>query len=110
MYLKKHLGELAAAVLVLPGIYLLWQQSLLLSLWILVLIGGLLGLKRSKTDLIVAFSGFLFGVVIEPLAVGVGFETFTRPDFLGVPYWMPFLWSLIFLLARRLLTFREESS
>jgi hypothetical protein len=53
---------------------------------------GILKDKRMGTVLSWIIVGFL-GAFAESIAVHYGIWTYKNPDFLGVPYYLPFVWA-----------------
>lgn len=59
-------------------------------------------LKKERTDLLILVIGFLGTLIGEYLFISTGIETFNRTSLFGImPLWLPFLWSYVFLVMKR---------
>lgn len=57
---------------------------------------------RSANDVYFPVFGFVFGPLAEMLSISQGGWSYTHPDFMGIPVWLPFGWGLAVLLVKRL--------
>ena len=47
--------------------------------------------------------GIVAGVVVETIGTSVsGYQSFSKPDFWGIPYWLPVSWGYGFILMKRI--------
>ena len=51
-----------------------------------------ISLNFSKSRLLAYLLVFFMGPLAETIAVYFGAWTYTHPDILGIPYWLPFVW------------------
>lgn len=59
-------------------------------------------LKKQNGDLVFITTGFLASFLGEYFFLSAGVEKFNRTSLLGImPLWLPFLWSFIFLVMKR---------
>ena len=94
--------NLSLTVLTLLVSALLWENTYVLVV-VLMLIGGLmLFIERRKRALAIYAMTFVCGPLSEALMIYVGAWSYTNPDFLGFPLWLPFLWGNCGLLIFRL--------
>ena len=70
--------------------YFLWRNNLLLTLIFLAATEVILKLKYYPGDIFAFFYGALLGFGIEVFQTSIAkFHTFSNPDILGIPIWMP---------------------
>ena len=89
-------------VTALISVCIFWQSPalltvILMSLSCVVLIG-----KRNRPDLIVFLTSGALGAIAEILVVAFGAWSYSVPQFLGIPYWLPLAWGLSSLFIRRI--------
>lgn len=83
--------------------YLLWQNTVLLFLVYLTFTLGLIYLHKDKTEFIIFAYGILIGILVEVVGTKVsGYQSFTKPDFLGIPIWLPIVWGYGFIAMKRI--------
>ncbi len=76
-----------------------YPYFLILTLLFLILVR--LIFFHGPLDLMYFILGACLGPTLELLWTSMGFYAFTEPDFLGMPYWLPFFWGNLFLALRR---------
>jgi len=84
--------------------YLFWKNnsSLLFLFTIITLILILRG-QDVRTELWVFLYGFVAGFVVETIGTQIsGYQSFTLPEILGIPYWLLVAWGYGFILMKRL--------
>lgn len=83
--------------------YLLWRNSMLLFLVYLILTVGLILWRRDKKEFIIFGYGILIGFIVETIGTQIsGYQSFTEPDFLGIPLWLPIVWGYGFVAMKRI--------
>lgn len=83
--------------------YLLWQNTVLLFLVYLTLTLGLTYLHKDKQEFIIFAYGIFIGTLVEVAGTQVsGYQSFTKPDFLGIPIWLPVVWGYGFIAMKRI--------
>jgi len=59
--------------------------------------------KDKKTELKIFLYGMLAGFVVETIGTKIsGYQSFSNPDILGIPYWLIVSWGYSFLLMKRI--------
>ena len=56
---------------------------------------------RSKEDLLLYIICSVAGTLAEAVAIASGAWKYSLPNFIGVPYWLPFLWGIAALFIKR---------
>jgi hypothetical protein len=84
--------------------FLFWRSNILLlgiySLFVFLLI--FFG-KDRKIELLIFIYGCFAGFIIETIGTQIsGYQSFTQPDILGIPYWLVVSWGFGFLLMKRI--------
>ena len=83
--------------------YLFWRNSFLLTLIYLAAIAIILRIKYYSGDLFALLYGFLLGILVEVIGTSVsGYQSFTNPDFLGIPLWLPIVWAYGLMAMKRI--------
>lgn len=83
--------------------YLFWQNSVLLFILYLTLTLFLIYLHKDKSELIIFIYGVLIGIVVEVVGTQIsGYQSFTKPDFEGIPIWLPLAWGYGFIAMKRI--------
>jgi len=83
--------------------YLFWQNNILLFIIYFVLTLGLIYFHKDKTEFIVLLYGILIGIIVEVIGTQIsGYQTFTKPDFGGIPIWLPITWGYGFVAMKRI--------
>jgi len=80
------------ALACLASVCFLWENTILLT--IILIIISVIGLYKWKTKetLILFFFCGLFGALAEVIAIHFGIWIYTLPSIIGIPYWLPVLW------------------
>src|SRR3989344_123 len=83
--------------------YLFWRNNyLLLALYLLVVLLVILFGKDKKIESQIFAYGVVWGFVIEIVGTQIsGYQSFTNPDWMGVPLWLPVSWGYGFILIKR---------
>lgn len=69
----------------------------------MVLTLGLINFHKDKTEFIIFAYGILIGIIVEVIGTQVsGYQSFTRPDFGGIPMWLPIAWGYGFIAMKRI--------
>ena len=83
--------------------YLFGQNNVLLFIIYLVLTFGLIYSHKDKTEFVIFAYGILIGVIVEVVGTQVsGYQSFVKPDFGGIPMWMPIVWGYGFVAMKRI--------
>ncbi|RJQ13775.1 hypothetical protein C4553_02730 [Candidatus Parcubacteria bacterium] len=81
----------------------LWQNNLLLTLVFVGIIAAMLLIEHYPGDIIALLLGIIMGFIIEIIGTSVvGYQSFTNPDFLGIPMWLPFAWGYALMVMKRI--------
>ena len=83
--------------------YLFWQNNVLLFIIYLVLTFGLIYFHKDKTEYSIFVYGIFIGIIVEVIGTQVsGYQSFTKPDFGGIPIWLPIAWGYGFVAMKRI--------
>jgi hypothetical protein len=84
--------------------YLFWRQNLLLLVIYSVFVFALICFgKERKAEFLIFVYGSFVGFIIETIGTQIsGYQSFTQPDTLGIPYWLVVSWGFGFLLMKRI--------
>lgn len=83
--------------------HLFWQNNVLLFIIYFVLTLGLIYVHKDKTELIIFAYGAVIGAIVEIIGTRVsGYQSFIKPDFGGIPMWLPIVWGYGFIAMERI--------
>lgn len=84
--------------------YFFWEKnSLLLFLFTVITLLLILRGKDVRTELWIFLYGFVAGFTVETIGTQIsGYQSFTLPEILGIPYWLLVAWGYGFILMKRL--------
>ena len=83
--------------------YLFWKDNVLLFIIYLVLTLGLIYFHKDKTEFVIFAYGILIGVIVEVIGTQIsGYQSFTKPNFGGIPMWLPIVWGYGFVAMKRI--------
>lgn len=83
--------------------YFFWKNNFLLTVLFAALLAATLKIKYYPGDLFALLYGSAIGFALEVFQTSVAkFHSFSNPDFLGIPVWMPFVWGYGFMLMKRI--------
>ena len=84
--------------------YLFWKNNTLLLILFAIITAALVTRgKDKKTELWVFSYGITAGFIIETIGTQIsGYQSFTKPQILGIPYWLLVAWGYGFILMKRL--------
>ena len=83
--------------------YLFWQNNVLLFIIYLVLTLGLIYFHKDKTEFAIFTYGILIGAIVEVIGTQIsGYQSFAKPDFGGIPMWLPIVWGYGFVAMKRI--------
>ena len=88
----------------LISVCIFWQSPYLLTLVLLSLSCMVLIGKRNSQDLITFLTCGALGAIAEVLVVNFGAWSYSVPQFLGIPYWLPLVWGISALFIRNIST------
>lgn len=81
----------------------LWHNNYILALVFLTIIIVMLLIKHYPGDIVALILGIVMGLVIEIIGTYfVGYQSFTNPDFFGIPVWLPFAWGYSLMVMKRI--------
>ena len=90
---KKILINSALSFATTIVVLFLWRNSILAAMLIFCIgVISLFVLKEKKYTLIYIIVGIL-GPAAEIFAINFGVWSYAKSDFLGIPYWLPFVWA-----------------
>ncbi len=93
---------ISTSTLSLISVAFLWEHNLALSLILVILAIIMLLTKRSTKELKTFIICALSGAIAESLAVMMGAWSYTNPDIVGIPMWLPILWGIAAIFMVRL--------
>lgn len=83
--------------------YFFWHNNVLLTILYLCVIGVVLWFRREPGDYHSLVLGVLIGLLVEIIGTSVaGYQSFTNPDFLGIPVWLPIAWAYGLMAMKRI--------
>ncbi|MEK6837384.1 MAG: hypothetical protein AABX69_01925 [Nanoarchaeota archaeon] len=83
--------------------YFFWQNSIVLTTIFVGMVTALLLFTYQKGDIFALIYGTILGFLLEVFEIKVaGFHSFSNPDVLGMPFWMPIAWGYGFVLMKRI--------
>lgn len=90
---------------ILAGIvlsYFFWQYGFLLAVIYLTVTLLLIYRHGDKTEFIIFLYGVALGLLVETVGTSVsGYQSFAKPDFAGIPVWLPIVWGYGFVAMKR---------
>lgn len=109
---KKLVKVFLETLPILTGVllsYLFWQNNLVLFAIYLTLSLGLIFWHKDRTEFVIFGYGLIVGLVVEIIGTKIsGYQSFTKPDFGGIPLWLPVAWGYGFVAIKRVgLAFKE---
>lgn len=104
----KHLFKAFAysaiiAVITLVSVAFGWKNPLILTLCLALISALMLIIYNNKEDLYLYILSGLAGAVAETVAIAFGAWTYTSPQIIGIPYWLPLLWGIAALFIKRVI-------
>ena len=82
--------------------YLFWQNNFLLLAIYLILTVVLILWRGDNTEFAIFAYGIIIGGIVEIIGTEVsGYQSFTNPNFFGVPIWLPIVWGYGFVAMKR---------
>ncbi len=102
--IKKLVTHSSPLVLGILLSYLFWESNtLLLGIYILAVFILIISGRDRKIELLIWVYGMIAGFAIETIGTQVsGYQNFTNPDILGIPYWLVVAWGYGFILMKRI--------
>lgn len=84
--------------------YLFWKSNmLLLGIYVAAIVFLVLSGRDRKVELWILVYGMVAGLAIETIGTQTsGYQSFTNPDILGIPYWLIVTWGYGFILMKRI--------
>lgn len=96
------LRDFAIFWLGLLAMLLFWEHGLASLLATLLVFSVRLALWYERADLWIFAVGAVHGTAAEIVATRAGVWSYARPEWLGVPAWLPFAWGLAAVLIVRM--------
>ncbi len=100
--------ELLVYILAITIVSSFWHNSFLTFLLLSILLIVALFLWHDPLDLKIFIIAALGGSLGEIIAIFFGAWSYTLPNFLGIPVWLPLLWGFAAVTLRRLLSTLES--
>lgn len=96
-----HSSPLALGILLS---YLFWKSNmLLLGIYVVAILLLILSGRDRKVELWIWLYGMIAGFAVEAIGTQIsGYQNFTNPDILGIPYWLVVVWGYGFVLMKRI--------
>ncbi len=84
--------------------YIFWQSNyVLLAIYSVLVLAIILMGKDRDVEFKILVYGIITGAVIEIIGTQVsGYQSFAKPDFMGIPYWLAVSWGYGFILMKRI--------
>lgn len=83
--------------------YLFWRNNFLLFVIYIFLILLLIYIHKDKSELVIFIYGVVIGTIIEVIGTQIsGYQSFAKPDFGGIPVWLPVVWGYGFIAMKRI--------
>ncbi len=73
---------------------LLWNEPILMTELSIVISVLMLLILRNREDILLYIFCGISGAVSEIIAIASGAWQYAFPNFIGIPYWLPFLWGI----------------
>jgi len=84
--------------------YFFWQINfLLLAIYSILVLAIIFSGRDKKIELNIFVYGLIAGFAVETIGTQIsGYQSFTQPDILGIPYWLIVSWGYGFILMKRI--------
>ncbi len=83
--------------------FVLWKNSLVVTAFLAAYSVFLFFfLKAKRNDVVMFLVGAITGPGVEIIAISFGIWSYARPDFLGIPMWLPLVWGMFYFLTWRI--------
>jgi len=102
MLLKAFIYSIVLALITLFSVSLFWTNQIILTTIIVVISVIMLLIWRDKEDVYLYIIVAVSGAIAEAIAIGFGVWTYTLPDFIGIPIWLPFVWGMAGLFVKKI--------
>lgn len=90
-----------AYIIGINATFLLWKDNFLVAAMLAVLWAICIRYWHTKEDNILFVMGGFAGPILEATAVNLGIWSYTNPNFLGIPLWLPLIWAETLVAAKR---------
>jgi hypothetical protein len=87
-------------IVALISVCCFWQSPLFLTAILLFLSCIVLIGKRNQQDFVIFLTCGALGALAEIFVVAFGAWSYSLPQFLGIPYWLPLAWGISSLFIR----------
>ncbi len=101
MVLKTFLYNIFFVSISLTSVLFFWNNPLLLAATLIIVSISMLLVWRSKEDFLLYIICGAWGAIAESIAIYFGVWTYSFPNFIGIPYWLPLLWGITALSVKR---------
>ena len=82
------------SVLSLLSVIVLWQDNILLTEFLLLILILMLAMKTSKREIMLVIYFGIAGSIAEMLVMHFDIWQYANSDFFGIPAWLPVLWAV----------------
>ncbi len=104
--MQKTKEVISETVPILFGIllsYLFWRNNILLAIIYLAFTVGLILWHKDSTEFFIFVYGIIIGALVETVGTQIsGYQSFAKPDFAGIPMWLPIVWGYGFVAMKRI--------
>jgi hypothetical protein len=90
------------------SVVFLFRYNFILTLVLIFISILALILWRSKSNFLLYILCGFGGMVMEAIVVGSGAWTYAFPNFIGIPYFLPFLWGITGIFIKEFSDFLRE--
>jgi hypothetical protein len=91
------------AIITLSAVAFGWKNPLILTVCLIFLSALMLILYNNKEDFYLYIISGMAGAIVEAIAIAFGAWQYAFPQFIGIPYWLPFLWGIAALFIKRVI-------
>lgn len=91
-----------AYIIGINATFLLWKDNFLVATILAVLWAVCVRYWHTKEDNVLFVVGGFAGPILEATAVHLGIWSYTNPNFLGIPLWLPLIWGETVVVAKRI--------
>lgn len=89
------------AVLTVVSVSLFWETPVRLALFLVALSAALLSFWGSREDVYLYAISAACGALAEAFAIGFKAWAYPKPDMIGIPVWLPFVWGIAGVFIKR---------
>lgn len=83
--------------------YLFWERTAVLAIIYVALAITLISFHKDKKEFIIFAYGIIIGLLVEVIGTQISsYQSFAKPDFFGIPLWLPIVWGYGFVAMKRI--------